>query len=99
METETQNFKYKYLPIGSVVLLANAKKRVMIIGYKPVTTNENENGVNETTEWDYSGCIYPEGLLSTEQVLLFNKSQIAQIYFVGFEDDESKMFHNALNSI
>ena len=28
--------KEKYLPIGTVVTLQNAKKRIMIIGYCPV---------------------------------------------------------------
>ena len=95
MEMENAN---KFLPIGSIVILNGAKRKIMVTGYKPVTTEINETG-KYVIEWDYNGCIYPEGLLSTEQVLLFNHSQINQVFFMGYEDEESKKFHEALKNM
>lgn len=96
MENNFEN--KKYLPIGTVALLKGGSKRVMIIGYKALVKEKNENGEKET-EWDYSGCLYPEGMLSSDQLLLFDHSQIDQVFFTGFEDDESIKFHNELNKI
>ena len=41
--------------------------------------------------WDYSGCIYPEGFLSSKQTCLFNHNQIEKIYYMGLEDDEEEL--------
>ncbi len=83
----------KYLPIGSVVLLKGGKKRAMITGFCSVA-QENQEKI-----YDYSGCVYPEGYLSSNQVCLFDHEQIEQIYFVGYEDDEEVIFKEKLNKI
>lgn len=83
----------KYLPIGTVVLLKGGKKRAMITGFCSVA-QENQEKI-----YDYSGCVYPEGYLSSNQVCLFDHDQIEKIFFVGYEDDEEKMFKSKLNSI
>ena len=44
----------KYLPIGSVVLLKNGRKKIMIYGRKQMHVETGE-------EWDYLACLYPEG--------------------------------------
>ena len=88
MENQTN----KLLPIGTVVLLKNGTKRVMIIGYYPM-----ENG-NET-KYDYSGTLYPEGLIDSRKILLFNSEQIEQICFRGYEDEEQKHFQARLKEI
>ena len=62
----------KYLPIGTVVMLKEGKKKLMITGF---CTMDSEN---QSEMFDYSGCLYPEGLLSSEQVALFNHKQIYQ---------------------
>ena len=56
------------LPIGSVVLLTGAKKRLMIYG---VNQKPEPGDIN-----DYLGCIYPEGNISAEYTYLFNKDAI-----------------------
>lgn len=76
--------KEKYLPIGTVVMLKNGKKRVMIIGFCAVAEQNKEK------IYDYSGCLYPEGLLSSEQVALFDHEQIEQVYHMGLENDEEE---------
>ncbi len=83
----------KYLPIGSVVLLKGGKKRAMITGFCSVA-QENQDKI-----YDYSGCVYPEGYLSSNQVCLFDHDQIEKIFFIGFEDDEEFRFKEKLNNI
>jgi len=83
----------KYLPIGTVVLLKDAKKRIMITGFCSISDND------KTKVYDYSGCLYPEGIISTNSTLLFDHSQIEQVYYFGFVDEEEKLFKEKLNSI
>lgn len=83
----------KYLPIGTVVLLKGGKKRAMITGFCSVA-QENQEKI-----YDYSGCVYPEGYLSSNQVCLFDHEQIEKIFFLGFEDEEEKVFKDKLNKI
>ena len=83
----------KYLPIGTVVLLKGGKKRAMITGFCSVA-QENQEKI-----YDYSGCVYPEGYLSSNQVCLFDHSQIEKIFFLGYEDEEEKVFKDKLNKI
>ena len=63
----------KYLPLGSVVLLKNGKKRVMVVGFV-ATAKEIEGKV-----YDYMGCLYPEGVISSEHSLMFDHEQIDKI--------------------
>ena len=75
----------KYLPIGTVVKLKGATKPLMIIGFCA-----QNSGTGDL--FDYSGCLYPEGLLSHEQIAAFNHDQISEILFEGFSNDEEKAF-------
>lgn len=84
----------KFLPIGTVVMLKEGKKRVMITGFLSMAGEENNQKA-----YDYSGCIYPEGFLSSNQVCLFNHEQIDTVYFKGFIDEEEISFKNKLNEI
>ena len=76
----------KYLPVGSVVMLKNGLKRVMITGYLPVVETE------ETKEYDYIACLYPEGILKTDYNICFNHEDIKKIYAIGLRDEEQKDF-------
>lgn len=82
----------KYLPIGSVVLLENATKKLMITGFCVTPNND------KTKVFDYSACLYPEGIITTEQVAVFNHDQIKQIFALGYSDDEEKKFKEKLKS-
>lgn len=80
----------KYLPIGTVVRLKNGTKRVMITGYCA------EEKTEPITNWDYTGCLYPEGIMFAEQLICFNHSQIEKIYYKGLENEEQKQFESEL---
>ena len=80
----------KYLPIGTVAMLKGGSKRVMISGFCSVEEK------NPNKMWDYSGCIYPEGFISSNQTCLFDHEQIEKIYYMGLVDEEEKMFKNKL---
>lgn len=69
------------LPIGSVVLLKEANKRIMIVG-------RMQRKKGEDKVWDYSACFYPEGVLDPTQMFLFDHEQIGTVFFLGFQDRE-----------
>ena len=56
----------KFLPIGSVVILEGGTKKIMITGFCSISE------MDRTQVYDYSGCIYPEGYLSSNQICLLN---------------------------
>lgn len=89
MENDVLN--EKFLPIGTVVMLKGGSKRATITGFCS-TGNDNQEKI-----YDYSGCIYPEGFLSSNQVCLFDHEQIDKIYYMGFVDEEEKEFKSKLN--
>lgn len=82
----------KYLPIGSVVMLKNGTKRLMVTGYGIVPNDD------ETKIYDYCGCLFPEGVLDTEEVAVFNHDQIEKIYCIGFKDEEQEKFMQELKA-
>ena len=74
------------LPIGSVVLVGDSKKKVMIVGCC------QKGGVGEVRLWDYTGVIFPEGYLDHNKMFLFNNEQITQVYALGYQDAEQIAF-------
>lgn len=80
----------KFLPIGSVVLLKESKKRIMIVGVKQKQADSDK-------VWDYSACLYPEGIIDPERLFLFDSEQIERLYFIGFQDGEGLAFFNKVN--
>ena len=87
----------KFLPIGTVVMLKGGTKRVMIAGFCAFENVENEDG--ERKIWDYSGCLYPEGFLNSNQTCLFDHEQIIRVDHLGLDDDEEKTFKAKLKEI
>lgn len=78
-----------FLPIGTVVLMKNATKKIMITGYA-AKSSEYDN------LWDYTGCLWPEGTLSSDKNLLFNHKDISKIFYSGYVTDEQKDFIDVL---
>ena len=73
------------LPIGSVVILHDATKRLMIYGVGQTNLTDGET-------YDYIGVMYPEGYVGEESRFLFNHSDIDRIIFRGLNDEERESF-------
>ncbi len=82
--------KEKFLPIGTVVLLKNGTKKIMITGYLPVSKDENK------TVYDYSACLFPEGIISVNQTAVFNHDQIVEVIQEGYSNQETEDFMGVL---
>ncbi len=82
------------LPIGSVVLLKNSTKRVMIIGLLQKQVQEDKEVI-----WDYSGCYYPEGYMGPDRTFLFNNDQLEKIFAVGYQDEEQFEFKTKVDAV
>jgi len=81
------------LPIGSVVLLKGGQKRVMIIGRVQARAGEDKI-------YDYSACMYPEGMIGGETTCFFDRDAVDTVYFIGFQDpDEMKFRHHVLDQL
>ena len=80
----------KYLPIGTVVLLNDAQKKLMIIGY---------GCNNDNRMYDYAGCLYPEGIFNLDNLFAFDHSQINHVFYNGYIDDEELSFQKKLKDI
>lgn len=78
------------LPIGSVVVIGDSKKKVMIIGVC-------QKGGSEGKIWDYCGVVFPEGFLDPQKMFLFNNEQITQIVALGYQDAEQMAFKEKLD--
>ena len=81
----------EFLPVGSVVLLKGGTKRVMITGFCSVDNDD------QSKMYDYTGCLYPEGIINSNEICLFNNDQIDNVFFKGFEDEEEIAFKKTLN--
>lgn len=77
------------LPIGSVVLLKNSTKRLMIIGVCQRDTDGKA--------WDYCGCYYPEGIRD-KSFFAFDGTQIEKYSFIGYQDREQFAFKSKMDS-
>ena len=91
---EGQEIQDKFLPIGTVVLLKGGKKELMIISYCIVPSGEayDKNGKVDVTDtmFDYGACVYPEGMITSDQLFAFNHEQIDKIVFMGYETPKQK---------
>ncbi|MDW4527820.1 DUF4176 domain-containing protein [Rossellomorea marisflavi] len=73
----------KLLPIGTVVKLSNMDKSVMIYGY-------NQIQVSTKNQFDYIGVPYPEGNISVDYNVFFNRNLIEEVLHNGYVTDEDK---------
>ncbi|MCD7752940.1 MAG: DUF4176 domain-containing protein [Clostridiales bacterium] len=81
------------LPIGSVVLLKNGEKKLMIIGIM-----QSDGKGRKKKNYDYLGELYPEGHLGEGvHQYLFNHEDIDEINFRGYEDAERAVFLKRLS--
>lgn len=77
------------LPIGSVVLLEDGEKKLMIYGRL-----QQQEGTD--VAWDYIGCLYPEGNINKDFTYLFNHNNVKEIYFKGYRNEEEIEFQKKI---
>jgi hypothetical protein len=80
----------EYLPIGTVVILKDGEKSIMIYGRKQIHAETN-------VAYDYVACLYPEGNLNEEYTYLFNHDQIKDVLFTGYVNEDETEFLKVLN--
>lgn len=69
------------LPIGSVIILRNVEGHIMIIGFNA------QNTINEK-KYDYVGCPLPMGVENNKSYICFDKEEIENILFVGYQSSQ-----------
>ena len=79
-----------FLPLGSIVLLKDATRKIVIVGY--LVKEESNNKY-----WDYLGAPYPLGVIDPNKNLLFDREQIDKVVFTGYSDEEGKKVIDFLN--
>ena len=77
------------LPIGSIVRTVDAERRLMVIGR--IVTSEEKDII-----YDYVGVPYPEGVSGSDNFYFFNRDQIAEMFFIGFQDQEALDFQKEI---
>ncbi len=82
-----------YLPIGTVVLLKNGSKKLMIYGRRQSRVTDVER------EYDYIGCLYPEGNIDENYMYLFDHESIDQVIYRGYSDAEEEAYVSKLNEV
>ncbi|EEL86856.1 DUF4176 domain-containing protein [Bacillus cereus] len=81
-------------PIGSIVILKEGTKKIMIFGRKQQVETD------EVRKFDYMGCPYPEGYMNPDFTYLFNHDDIQEVVSTGYEDQEERTFQeNVLSKI
>lgn len=78
------------LPIGSIVLLKEATKSLMIVGMMQRD--------DEGREYDYIAVVFPEGYIDSETFFLFNHEDIVDVRFVGCINAESQTYMQLLKN-
>jgi len=75
--------KSNLLPLGSIVVLNEGEKKLMIYGRCQIVAESKE-------EFDYIACLWPEGNLDVEFMYLFNHSDIDTVVHRGYSNDEDQ---------
>lgn len=80
----------KFLSIGSVITLKIDNKKIMITGFLAQDKKKN----NRT--YDYCGCLFPEGIISSNRMLIFNHEDIKNVLSLGYSDSEWLSYEETL---
>lgn len=85
------NGQNNYIPLGSVVLLRGATKKLIVIAR---AINVQNNG--KQYFFDYGAVSYPEGLVG-DQMAYFNSDAISKIVYIGYHDIEDEHMVDNIN--
>ncbi|WP_460280046.1 DUF4176 domain-containing protein, partial [Clostridium sp. CTA-5] len=90
-QSEVEYSKDELLPLGTVVLLKNSNRELVITGRMQRLAGDSNEKI-----WDYSGCAYPKGIMSDDDSYGFNTDQIEKVYFRGYEDKDEIEYNKQL---
>lgn len=79
----------QYLPLGSVVTLKEGEKKLMICG-------RIQREILSREIYDYCACLYPEGMIDSKSVYLFDQEDIGHVYHIGLQDQEEFSFRDQM---
>lgn len=82
-----------WLPLGTIVSVDDSGQKLMIIGRMQQDKN------NTDAKYAYGAVLYPQGLLNPKENYMFNLSKVKRIYYLGFSNDENKVFEEQLNQL
>lgn len=80
------------LPLGSIVVLKQGSKRIMICARYQLSKRTKKF-------YDYGACYYPEGLIESDKLFMFQHEDIERVIFKGFQDQEEVDFIAKINQI
>lgn len=78
-----------WFPIGSVVNLQDDDGLVLILGYMA-------QDVQTGRLWDYSGVSFPQGFMGHNEMLMFDRTSIARLFYLGYQDIDYVRYHEML---
>ncbi|MBR1470366.1 MAG: DUF4176 domain-containing protein [Lachnospiraceae bacterium] len=81
-----ENYK-GLLPIGSVIRIEGIEQDLVVCG-RIVCAQDDER------IYDYVGFPYPEGMGRGDDLLFFDREDIAQVLFIGFQDEVELIYRN-----
>lgn len=84
----------KLLPLGSIIKVKGSEKEIMITGFYQIQVADSNQEI-----FDYIGCLWPEGIVDTDQNLFFNNVDIDKVLFKGFVNEEEDVFKEKLEQV
>lgn len=87
--------KIEFLPLGTVVVLNGAVKKVMIT-QRAVNVGDENNPDAEPKYYDYGAVLYPEGLVEG-RLVYFNRDDIYRIIHEGYSDKDDELMIDEIN--
>ncbi|MEG3264677.1 DUF4176 domain-containing protein [Streptococcus suis] len=83
------------LPLGSVVTLRNGDGTELVIIARASIVVEND----EEIYYDYGAVLIPQGMMTPDNVFFFNKENVQEIKFRGYENNDEKLFSKQYNQM
>jgi hypothetical protein len=82
------------LPLGSVVTVKGNDVQLVIISRGTLTKQNDIEGY-----FDYGAVLAPAGLVSADNVLMFNREDIDKIIFIGYVDSDEQDFEQEYDNL
>ena len=83
----------KFLPVGSIVRVKKMDFDMMITGFCIGDLRKKD------TLYDYSGCMYPLGIVDSNKPFLFQHDDVEKVVYYGYISSEFKDFNDKLISV